>query len=396
MEPEQTARHPLVDCACYGEGECTVRSLGEMLAGGDDSYERVPGVVFKQGREVVRTPAEYVQNLDDLEFHPYELLDLGLYARTSATHFYYQTSRGCTHRCRFCNYNYQYRWRGKSSVKVASEIRTIQERFKPYEFYFSDGNFFADKRRVSAILQEIRNSCLPNLRWTSFCRFDDLCSLSDETLALMRQTGCFKLNLGGESGSDSILRYLNKGITSADIVRGVERANSHGILTDVSFIAGTPRETPEDLYKTVDMVLRIYEMHVDNMVNGLYYYQPYPNTPLTQEIVSRYRLPLPATLDEWGRRPITSPYREYLPWLSDEAYRRIFSLTQIVNFLYLRKRLEIALRNKLIAKPYRLLYKISDILLPLVHLRLKKRNFVFPLEWRLYYILKKKLLHIDL
>ncbi len=137
-------------------------------------------------------------------------------------------------------------------------------------------------------------------------------------------------------------------------------------------------------------------MHPDNMVNGLYYYQPYPNTPLMKEVSSSYALPLPRTLDEWGRRPITSPCRAYLPWLSDAAYRKIFSLTQIVNFLYLRKRLEIELRNKLIAKRYRMLYKITDILLPLVHLRLKRKNFSFPLEWRLYYLLKKKLLHIDL
>lgn len=396
MMPEQTASHELVDIACYGEGEITVKALAQAVLNGKRDFSTIPGIVFKNGTGLHKTPPAYFENLDNLDFYPYELLDLDRYKKTIHTHFYYQTSRGCTHRCRFCNYNYQYRWRGKSSQKVVEEITRIIARFHPYEWYISDGNFFADKKRVAEILEKLKAVRLDSFRWSAFCRFDDLCTLPDALLRLMKDTGCFQLNLGGESGSDKILRYLNKGITAAQIIHGVRRCNEAGIRVEVSFFAGTPPETPEDLDKTIDMVLKIYSMHPDNLVNGLYYYQPYPNTPLMEEITHRYRIPLPRDLETWGTKPITAPYREYLPWLSRRAYTEIFSLTQIVNFLYLRKRLELYLEENLLDKKFRVLFLLSALLLPLARLRLLGKNFRFAVEWKLYYLLKKKILYVDL
>lgn len=393
MLPEQTAGNELVDLVCYGEGEASVRELARQLSEGRKDFSKIPGVVFREGGQTCKTALEGYKSLDELEFYPYELLDLSLYKKTAGTHFYYQTSRGCIHRCRFCNYNYQSRWRGKSSQKVALELRRIKESFNPYEFYISDGNFFAVKKRALEIILEFKKL---GIRWSAFCRFDDLASFSDEELALIKDSGCLKLNLGGESGSDMILQYLNKGISSRQILEGISRCNLYGILADVSFIAGVPKETNDELNETIDIILKIYRMHPDNMVNGLFYYQPYPNTPLMEEIMSSYNLPLPRDLAGWGDKPITSPYREYLPWLSDKEYAKIFSLTQIVNFLYLRKRLEIYLRNGILDKRYKLLLKLSGLLLPLVKLRLKKRVFSCPYEWTLYYMFKKGFLNMDL
>lgn len=393
MLPEQTAENKLVDLACYGEGEASVRELAKQLALGRRDFHKIPGIFFKEDGRICKTALENYQDLDSLEFYPYELLDLNLYKKTTSAHFYYQTSRGCIHRCRFCNYNYQSKWRAKSSQKVAGELSRIKENFDPYEFYISDGNFFASKKRAMEIIFEFKKL---KIRWTAFCRFDDLSSFSDDELNLMKESGCAKLNLGGESGSDMILEYLNKRITSQQIIEGISRCNRYGILADVSFIAGVPKETEEELNKTIDLILKIYKMHPDNMVNGLFYYEPYPNTPLMEEIMLDYHLPLPKDLSGWGDKPITSPYREYLPWLSDKEYTKIFSLTQIVNFLYLRKRLEIYLKNNVLDKRYNMLMKLTSLLLPLVKLRLEGKNFNCPLEWKMYYFLKKRVLNMDL
>jgi len=101
-------------------------------------------------------------------------------------------------------------------------------------------------------------------------------------------------------------------------------------------------------------------------------------------------------LSEWGTKPITSPYRDYLPWLSDADYSKIFSLTQIVNFLYLRKRLRLHRRQTRINIKFNVLYFLSNLLMPFVTLRLKNKFFRLPVEWKLYYLIKKKLLHMDL
>lgn len=396
MMPEQTVNHELVDLACYGEGEITIRELGKMLLAGEANYHQIPGVVFKQGGEVYKTEQSVYEDLDDLDFYPYELLKLSLYKTMSNTHFYYQTSRGCVHRCRFCNFNYQYKWRGKSSDKVVSEIVKIINMFNPYEFYFYDGNFFANKRRVYEIVSKLKEKDLEEFKWTAFCRFDDLCSLSEETLKLMKETGCFKLNMGGESGSDRILKYLNKGITSEQIIEGIKRCNEYGIIADVSFMTGTPATDEEDINKTLDIISIIQKNFPENLINALYYFQPYPNTPLMDEIAQNYNLPLPVDLEGWGEKPITTPCREYLPWLSDELYSKIFTLTQIFNFLYYRMRLKEYVKNNLLGKRGRILLKLSSMLLPFAKFRLEKRNFLFPAEWKLYYIFKKLFLSMDL
>jgi len=396
MMPEQTAEHALVDLACYGEGETTISELGRILATGSNDFSKIPQVVYKQNGLIQKTPQQPLQKLDDIEFYPYELLDLPLYEKAAKTHFYYQTSRGCVHHCRFCNYNYQYTWRGKSGAKVTAEIQEIVERFHPYELYFSDANFFADKNRVQDILLRVKAANFPDFRWMAFCRFDDLSAFSDELMALMKDTGCLRLNLGGESGSDRILSYLNKGVTIKQIQEGLKRCVEYGIVADVSFIAGVPGETDDDLCETLTVISDIYKKYPGHMVNGLFYYQPYPNTPLMEEIAGRYALPIPHDLSGWGHRPVTSPRREYFPWLSDKAYSKIFSLTQIVNFLYLKQRLEDYLKNGVMNKKYVFLLKLCGILTPFVKLRLKKKNFDFPWEWKLYYFLKKRFVGMDL
>lgn len=395
MMPEQTASHELVDLACYGEGELTVRELARQLDSGALDLHKIPGIVFREDGRIHKTEPQVYKDLDELTFNPYELLDQDLYKKTIYAHFYYQTSRGCVHNCRFCSYNYQHRWRGKSSRKVIGELKKIVEHFKPYEFCFTDGNFFASKQRALEILRGMKAMQNRAFKWYAFCRFDDMAAFSDEMLELMRDTGCSKINFGGESGSDTILEYLNKKIAARQIIDGVARCNKYGIQAEVSFIAGLPPETEEDLNKTIDLILTIYKMHPDNMVNGLYYYQPYPNTPLVEEISRSHRIPFPETLEHWGIKPLIAPYREYLPWLSDEGYQKIFTLTQIINYLYLRKRLEINLRNKVISRSYNVLFRLSSILLPFVRLRLEGKNFVFPYEWKLYDILRKKMLHIS-
>ncbi len=329
MLPEQTAFHPLVDIACYGEGELTVRALALQMLQPQRDYHKVPGIAFKEGGTVIKTAPAVFEDLDQLDFYPYGLLNRRLYQRTAQSHFYYQTSRGCIHRCRFCNYNYQSRWRGKSSDRVAEEVTRIIREFHPHELYISDANFFADQKRVLEIMQKLKGRTTAPLRWTAFCRFDDLCAFPDPMLGLMKETGCFKLNMGGESGSDPVLEYLHKGLTVSQIMRGIQRCNEYGIIVDVSFMAGTPEESNEDLRKTLELILTINRLHPDNMVNGLFYYQPYPNTPLLQELLSRYPIPLPRSLEGWGRKPVTAPYREYLPWLSNQRYWKIFALTQI-------------------------------------------------------------------
>ena len=392
MVPEQTAAHPLVDVACYGEGEETVASLAQVISDGGQLSE-VPGIIYRNGHgALVRTESATPKDLDRLPPPPYEYLEEAQYPLCGGK-IYYQTSRGCPFSCRFCSYTYQSRWRGKTAAKVISELKEIVHRFDPDEVYISDGNFFVKLQRVEEICQAFIREGF-RFRWTCFCRFDTFEKMDTAFISLLIDAGCSGLNFGGESGSDAMLEYLNKRITRQQIVDGLQRATENGLGAEVSFLCGTPAETDGQLGKTLSLIDDIERRFPEVQINGLFHYQAYPNTPLMEEIESTYSIPLPRNLPEWAEKPVTGLRREYFPWLDDRRFSNIRCLTSIASYRYFY--------NKLISLPeaqrgatayghwsIRTLARLANVAVhPLVKLRWRKRFLRLPLEWRIWEMIR--------
>src|SRR5204862_2450498 len=83
---------------------------------------------------------------------------------------------------------------------------------------------------------------------------------TDEALAVMRDCVriCRYLHVPGQSGSDRILKMMNRGYTAGAYYDFIDRAR--GYMPDISiasdFIVGFPTETEEDFEKSVAMVKR--------------------------------------------------------------------------------------------------------------------------------------------
>ena len=54
-----------------------------------------------------------------------------------------------------------------------------------------------------------------NFTWRSTARYDNLDS---EILSLMKKSGCFALYVGAESGSDRILKIVDKQIKTSEVI----------------------------------------------------------------------------------------------------------------------------------------------------------------------------------
>jgi p-methyltransferase len=70
----------------------------------------------------------------------------------------------------------------------------------------------------------------------------------------MKESGCRGAYLGIESGSDDILKRMNKRVTREQYLRGVELLRSQDITTLASFIIGFPGETEKTYRETVDFI----------------------------------------------------------------------------------------------------------------------------------------------
>ncbi len=101
---------------------------------------------------------------------------------------------------------------------------------------------------------------LQGINWFGFVRFEK--ALEDpEFVKALAQSGCKMLQLGLESGSQTVLDRLHKGIKLVSVVKILENLAAAGIATFVYIMLGTPGETEAD----AELTLEFLEQHADKI-----------------------------------------------------------------------------------------------------------------------------------
>jgi len=229
---------------------------------------------------------------------------------------------------------------------------------------------------------------------------DTIQKMSLDMLKLLKKSGCYKLDIGGESGADDVLKEFNKGITRKMIINSVQKISHEHIIPELSFMIGMPFETGENIKETLSLMEILETQYPLTSINGYFQYQPYPNTPLGAEIIRDWQLPIPQSLEEWAKNPITIPKREYFPWLTRKQYNTMMMYTSIVSYKFLYNKLVNSIESEVLwTKNIR--YRVLIFAAVLLHhslikvsifIRLKMGLTIFPYEWKLYRRLRDKLL----
>ena len=84
--------------------------------------------------------------------------------------------------------------------------------------------------------------------------------------------------VGAQSGSDRILKIINRGHDVETVERAIETISAEGFVPHVDFIFGFPFETEEDVSKTFDFINRIVERYGAKI--HAHTFMPLPGTPL--------------------------------------------------------------------------------------------------------------------
>jgi anaerobic magnesium-protoporphyrin IX monomethyl ester cyclase len=239
---------PDLDFGIVGEGEESLSTLAKRLEGGRDPWD-VPGLV---GPEKFNPPESYIQDLNGLPFPARHLLPnrhyrYALWPGKQVTTMI--TSRGCPYRCIFCDKSiFGSKWRARSTKNVLDEMEEIVKDLKIRSIIIYDDLFTLDKQRVQEICQEILERGL-RFEWKCEGRVD---RVDGEMLKWMKKAGCSLIAYGVESGNQSGLDYLQKGITLSQIRRAFELTRQAGIRPMAYFILGIPVETFEQGLKTIE------------------------------------------------------------------------------------------------------------------------------------------------
>ncbi|MFP4044129.1 MAG: tRNA (N6-isopentenyl adenosine(37)-C2)-methylthiotransferase MiaB [Rhodosalinus sp.] len=284
FKPLKAARPDLkigvAGCVAQAEGEEIMRRQPMVdLVIGPQSYHRLPALEAKlrEGGRAVETDYPEEDKFDHLPARPK--------ARRGPTAFL-TVQEGCDKFCAFCVVPYT---RGaevsRPAPRVLAEARDLVDRgvreitllgqnVNAYHGAGPDGGDWSLARLIRA-LAEVEG--LERIRYTTSHPND----MDDDLIAA--HGDCDKLmpylHLPVQSGSDRILKRMNRKHTAESYVRLIERirAARPDILISGDFIVGFPEETEEDFRATLDLIEAVNYGYAFS-----FKYSPRPGTPAAE------------------------------------------------------------------------------------------------------------------
>jgi len=152
-----------------------------------------------------------------------------------------QATIGCSHnKCNFCSMYKDKKFRVRKTEGILEDIKEARMSYKNIKRVFlADGDALIIKTsellRILNFIKELIPECE---RVGIYASPKSIMLKTPEELKLLREAGLGIAYLGLESGSDEILRHINKGADSEEIVKAGLRIKDAGILLSVTLISG--------------------------------------------------------------------------------------------------------------------------------------------------------------
>jgi radical SAM superfamily enzyme YgiQ (UPF0313 family) len=369
QDPVHTLAAPYVDIVVRGQGELTLGEIVPRLESGRD-LSGIPGCSFKTATgEMVHNPNRPTTYIVDLPPKAYHLVDLEPYAALSGRRWIaYTSSHGCPYDCSFCSNASVYGrlWNALPAERVVSEVTELVRKFRLSLVDIMDDNFLVDQKRGVEIARGFLHSGL-RFDWLIQTTANFILRTSDEDLRLMRESGLSRVFIGAESGSDDVLRSVNKvRFQASRVIRDVaQKLDRAGIIGTFSLILGLPGETEEDRRQTMQMAVDI-KRRIPNAEFHSNIYTPYPGAPSFKTALAM-GLKEPQSLEEWAS---FYPKFQRLPWLDDATHHRIQRIREYIRIGFGATPIRRSTARELALR----------LLAPAARMRLQSDQFALPME----------------
>ncbi len=289
-----------VDYAVRGQGEQTFLDLLEAIRRRRDVKD-IPGLSYKTADGVPRhNPERPMRGLDDFPWYPYHRLPVDRYllptflGRRTAVH---QASIGCPYRCNFCGVVTfsGSRQKMESPARTEGMLRHLVEKYGADAVQFYDNNFFLREDHT----RELADRMAPlKLRWWCEGRADIMMKYSDATFEALRRAGCAMIFFGAESGSNEILKEMNKDLRAEDTLALASRIRRFGIIPEFSIIFGNPKDPEGDTQHCIGFIRQLKSLNPDAEII-VEHYTPVPQRSRMYGGVED-QVQFPTTPDEWA------------------------------------------------------------------------------------------------
>jgi radical SAM superfamily enzyme YgiQ (UPF0313 family) len=203
------------------------------------------------------------------------------------------TSRVCPWQCAFCNENSYIPNMGRRPVEmVIEELNYLDETYGPIgSVVIHDSMFFQNPSWLEEWLDKYPKYANQTWPYWAAARADTVRQWPELFEALVRKTNWHIVSIGFESGSDRVLKILNKECTEEDnyfaidlLTRIGDEMEAKGLEPPVfwsNIMLGIPGETREDAFKTMRMI-----KYTKRIMPSISFYAPYPGSALGHQLIA--------------------------------------------------------------------------------------------------------------
>ncbi|MEN8209197.1 MAG: tRNA (N6-isopentenyl adenosine(37)-C2)-methylthiotransferase MiaB, partial [Candidatus Fermentibacteria bacterium] len=236
----------LCGCVAQEHGDCLLERFSDLdLVVGPDCYRDLPELI----RGSVRKSAVDFREGDYTGIEP---------VRNEFPRAFVTIMRGCNNFCTYCIVPYvRGREHSRRSDDILSETAALSDSgYGEITLLGQNVNSYIDGETSFPLLLRKAASAAPD-SWIRFVTSHPK-DLNLETVRVMasEQNICRYLHLPVQSGSDVILKKMNRGYTAGEYLERIDilREAMPGIVLSTDVIAGFPGESEEDFHKTVDLL----------------------------------------------------------------------------------------------------------------------------------------------
>jgi radical SAM superfamily enzyme YgiQ (UPF0313 family) len=270
------------DYLVIGEGEESFyESITALDTNKHQSMKEIPGIGFKDDADKTTFTKDrtLIKTIDELPFPNRKKIDIAAYQNIWKKHHgsnavSVSTMRGCPYTCRWCSRAvYGLSYRRRSPTKVVDELEIIQADYHPDTLWFVDDVFTISHKWMNEFTNELKRRNL-KINYECITRAD---RLNQEVISMLKESGCFRVWIGAESGSQKIIDAMDRRVDVGQVREMIKLTRGYGIETGTFIMLGYPGETEKDIEETIKHLKEsnpdYFTITIAYPINGTEFYQ---------------------------------------------------------------------------------------------------------------------------
>jgi len=289
--PDKNIAKDWVDILCVGEGEIALLEVCDAIEEGRNDLGKIKNIWIKRDGKVQKMPMRALIDPNSIPtpdwsgykpYHYYGPIEGKIY-KLALTEF----GRGCPNSCSFCEgvlvkelclkSKIGRYVRHKTPKKFVTDCVKLIDSYGIEFFYIVDGTFLTMN---DSVLEELAHL------WSLRVKRPFLClttarSITDKRARLLKEMGCFQVNIGIESGSEKIRKetYNKPHVSNERMVNAFRAIRKHKIRTSSFSMMGLPWENRADVFETIELNRKCKPTRTNMSI-----YIPFGGTRLTEQM----------------------------------------------------------------------------------------------------------------